>query len=77
MKILWFTNAPCGATEKLTGKPVTGGGWLYALSENLITNPEIELHIAFYWGEAMPEFTHKGITYHLCYEMVMEASLVA
>ena len=64
MKILWFTNAPCGATEKLTGKPVTGGGWLYALSENLITNPEIELHIAFYWGEAMPEFTHKGITYH-------------
>ena len=35
MKVLWFANTPCGATEYLTGNKVTGGGWLYALSEAL------------------------------------------
>ena len=64
MKVLWFANTPCGATERLTGKPVTGGGWLFALSEQLAVIPEIELHIAFYWGGAVPSFEYKGITYH-------------
>ena len=63
-KILWFANTPCGATEKLTGKSVLGGGWLYALSEQIATNKDIELHIAFYWGERMMPFLHKRITYH-------------
>lgn len=64
MKVLWFANTPCGATEKLTGEKVTGGGWLYALSDALKTNPNIELHIAFYWKEDMGAFMHEGITYH-------------
>jgi len=64
MKILWFANTPCGATEKLTGKPVFGGGWLYALSEELVKHEDVELHIAFYWGAAVDAFTYKGITYH-------------
>lgn len=64
MKILWFTNSPCGAAEKLTGKPQIGGGWLIALSEQLLKSTTIDLHIAFYWGVAMPAFEYKGITYH-------------
>ena len=64
MKILWFANTPCGATEKLTRKSVTGGGWLYALSEQLIREPNVELHIAFYWGAKLNSFVHKGIYYH-------------
>ena len=64
MKVLWFANTPCGATEKLTGQSVQGGGWLYALSEQLATNKDVELHIAFYWGEQLSPFQYKGITYH-------------
>jgi glycosyltransferase involved in cell wall biosynthesis len=62
MKVLWFANTPCGATERLTGKPVLGGGWLYSLSEEL--KNYVELHIAFYWGEPMNPFEHKGICFH-------------
>lgn len=64
MKILWLTNTPCGATEKLTGKSVTGGGWLYALSEQLKTVPGVELHIAFYHSTKLSSFKHNGIWYH-------------
>lgn len=64
MKVLWFTNTPVGATEKLTGNEVTGGGWLYAMSEELVRNNQIDLHIAFYWHQQIPSFTWKGITYH-------------
>lgn len=64
MKILWFANTPCGATEKLTGKSTIGGGWLHALSEEIIKKGEIDLHIAFYWHQRMSPFYLKGITYH-------------
>lgn len=64
MKVLWFTNTPVGAQEKLSGDPIYGGGWLNALSEELAKNPEIELHIAFYLNQEMSPFQWKGITYH-------------
>lgn len=67
MKILWFANTPCGATEKLTGKPVIGGGWLYALSQQLMNVDDVDLHIGFYWGESMESFCYNGITYHPIY----------
>lgn len=64
MKVLWFTNTPCRAIEKLTGKAVLGGGWLYALSEEIVQLSSIELHIAFYWGIETPAFEYKGVVYH-------------
>lgn len=64
MRVLWFTNTPCGATEKLTGTKVTGGGWLYSLSEALSDIDSIELHIAFYWKEDIDSFNLDRITYH-------------
>lgn len=64
MRVLWFTNGPCGAIKKLTGNEITGGGWLYALSQALKIHTEIELHIAFYWKCEMASFEYEGITYH-------------
>lgn len=64
MKVLWFTNTPCRAWEKLTGTALTGGGWLLALSEHIKNQPTIDLHIAFYWGKTLKPFVFKGITYH-------------
>lgn len=64
MKVLWFTNTPCGASDILSGTKVIGGGWLYALSRELSKIPTIDLHIAFYWGCKTASFRYEGITYH-------------
>ena len=67
MKILWFTNTPCGASKKLYGKNLVSGGWLYSLSEEIKKKSTIDLHIAFYWGERINPFSFEGITYHPMY----------
>ena len=67
MKILWFTNTPCGASKKLYGKNFVSGGWLYSLSEEIKKKNTIDLHIAFYWGEHINPFSFEGITYHPIY----------
>jgi len=37
MKILWFTNTPCGAAEKLI-PDLLGGGWLKSQLSYLISH---------------------------------------
>lgn len=63
MKILWFTNTPCEATEKLTGEKIASGGWLYSLSSELKKNKDVQLYIAFNWGSEIDSFEYKGINY--------------
>ena len=63
MKILWFTNTPCGAMEKFEQGGRTGG-WLVALSNELTKIKNIELHIAFYWNKNLVPFEYNGIHYH-------------
>ncbi len=64
MKVLWFANTPCGAEEYLTGRKIRSGGWLYALCEQLRLQPDVELHVAFFWGQALPAFCYNGVMYH-------------
>ena len=64
MKVLWFANTPCGAEEYLTGRKIRSGGWLYALCEQLRLQPDVELHVAFFWGKALPAFCYNGVMYH-------------
>lgn len=67
MKILWFTNTPCGAMKKLASKG-SSGGWLYALEYHLKKREEIELHIAFYYPKKIVEFEFEGVFYHPIYD---------
>lgn len=62
MKVLWFANTPCGASEKLNSNPFIGG-WLKSLEEQLIQE-EIDLSVCFYWGESLPPFEYKGVSYY-------------
>ena len=64
MKVLWFANTPCGAEEYLTGRKIRSGGWLYALCEQLRLQPDVELHVAFFWGQVMPAFCCNKVVYH-------------
>lgn len=64
MRVLWFANTPCEASEYLTGQKVKSGGWLYALCEQLKAQAGVELHVAFIWGKALKAFAYKGVIYH-------------
>jgi len=63
MKILWFTNTPCSAADKLMPDQHVGG-WLRSLEEQLISNENIELTVCFYWGEQLAPFKYNKTVYY-------------
>lgn len=67
MKILWFTNSPCGAIEKLTSQTVSCG-WLSSLENILKRNNEIDLHVAFYYYQNLNAFDYNGVHYYPIYD---------
>ncbi len=63
MKILWFTNTACSASEML-GSNVVSGGWLSSLEKHLIQRDDISLAIAFYHDRPMASFLQNGVKYY-------------
>lgn len=63
MKVLWFTNTPCSAVDKI-GMNINTGGWLRSLEEELNNVPGIELAICFYSYQAIDPFIHNGTHYY-------------
>lgn len=61
MKILWFANTPCNASEFL-GYNLSKGGWLSNL--DLLIQKRVELHIAFYESKSIGDFKFGETTYH-------------
>lgn len=59
MKILWFTNTPCSASEILY-PGLNGGGWLSSLEKELSVCAEVELYIAFYHSKNIEPFSHNN-----------------
>lgn len=66
MKVLWLSPTPCGAIEILSPNIVTGG-WMQSLEEQLVKVEEIELHVAFYFGNKIDDFKYKNTFYHPVY----------
>lgn len=64
MKILWFANTPCGASERLNPN-ISSGGWLVSLDK--IVSENFDLHIAFYHHEDLKPFKLGNTTYHPLY----------
>ena len=60
-KVLWFTNTPALAEEKLSNKPV-GGGWIKSLDLEMQT--KVNLHVAFYHQENILPFKYKNTHYY-------------
>lgn len=61
MKVLWFSNTPCNASEYF-GTGLVGGGWLMSLDKNL--QHKVDLHIAFYSNRRNKPFKYGGSTYY-------------
>ena len=66
MKILWFTNTPCSAAEKLEVENHRGG-WLKSLEQELSANPGIRLHICFYSRAPHAPFEYRNTMYFPVY----------
>jgi len=66
MKVLWFTNTPCGANEKL-GYNIQNGGWLASLEKELVKQRDIQLSVCFYAKQDLPPFSYKGTSYYPVY----------
>ena len=63
MKILWFTNTPCSAFEKL-GMNISSGGWLMSLEKELNNEIDIELAICFYTNQNIKPFKYYGTQFY-------------
>ena len=66
MKVLWFTNTPCSAVEKLNMN-FNLGGWLPSLERELNKIPHMELAICFYYSKRIKPFDYKGTRYFPVY----------
>jgi glycosyltransferase involved in cell wall biosynthesis len=74
MKVLWFTNTPCLASEKL-GIVTLGGGWLKALEKEISKNPEIELSICFYSDYKLEPFEYNNTHYYPVLKIIKKAKM--
>lgn len=75
MRVLWLTNTPCGATERIS-KDYYLGGWLKSLEEKLVENNEIELSVCFYWNKPLLPFKHKRTNYYPIYRNTGNSKIV-
>ena len=66
MKILWFTNTPCSASEILV-LGSNGGGWLSSLEKGITSISDIELHIVFYHNKKNERFIHNKTHFYPIY----------
>lgn len=62
-RILWLSNTPSGAIEKLSPNTVAGG-WMQSLEEQLVEDKNIELYVAFYYNHPIEPFKHKKTQYY-------------
>ena len=64
MKVLWFSNTPSLAQKKLKNV-TTGGGWIESLEKNIKKDKNIQLAVAYHWGNKKPEkFSYNDTTYY-------------
>ncbi len=63
MKILWFTNSPSLAKEKLN-QVTYGGGWMESLQEKIQVHPKISLALSFYSQNSNKFFIQNNTHYY-------------
>ena len=63
MKILWFTNTPCSAIEKLNLSS-NRGGWLMTLEQELTRHKNLELYVAFYHIKEIDPFIYHNTWFY-------------
>lgn len=63
MKVLWFTNSPCGSIRRFSNSIQTGG-WMISLEDEIKKNPNIELSVAYISSKKEKPFKYDDVTYY-------------
>lgn len=66
MKILWFSNSPCGSIRR-NNKKALSGGWLISLEEELKKCNDIELNVAYFSDIKERDFLYEDVHYYPIY----------
>ncbi len=63
MKVLWFSNSPCGSVKRFS-QEITRGGWLISLEDELKKHSDVELSVAYISQKNEKPFEYDGVTYY-------------
>lgn len=74
MKILWFTNSPCGSIKRNPTSAVKSGGWLISLEEEIKKEKDIQLEVAFFSDKKERPFVFDGVKYYPMYRNIFDTS---
>lgn len=66
MRVLWFTNTPCGSMRRTIGQS-TSGSWLISLEDEIKINPDIELAVVYPSDKNEPPFKYDESQYFPIY----------
>ena len=64
MKVLWFSNSPCGSVRRNSTGLVKSGGWLISLEDELKQSPDTILEVAFFSNKEETPFIFEGVKYY-------------
>ena len=63
MKVLWFSNSPCGSVKRFSQK-ITRGGWLISLEDEMKKHSGVELSVAYISPKYEKPFEYDGVMYY-------------
>lgn len=69
MKVLWFTNSPCGSVRRFS-ESVKTGGWMISLEDEIKKNPDIELSVAYMSSKFENSFKYAGVNYYPIFRLI-------
>lgn len=64
MKILWFTNSPCGSIKRNPALTVKSGGWLISLEAEIKKEKNIQLEVAYFSDKHEKSFAFENVKYY-------------
>lgn len=67
MKILWFSNSPCGSIRRRSTQAITGG-WLISLEKAIKEIDNVKLSVAYFSDIDEPDFNYDGVSYFPIYK---------
>lgn len=75
MKILWFTNSPCGSIRRFS-KSVETGGWMISLEDEIKLKNDIQLSVAYISSMNENSFSFDHVTYYPICRDVLQNRIV-
>lgn len=73
MKILWFSQTPCGSIRRYN-QSVVGGSWMISLEDKIKKSEEVQLEVAFISNKQEAPFVYDGVKYYPMYRSIYDTN---